>query len=175
MTLLGMLGSNNRTMGRKKDKKQPKKDKKSDKSDNESVISVSSSKSDWSIFTLKRSPKVKTDTLKPAEKSKSDLTLTKKRSKKNKLERQPSFTVPRNPYKYKYFEKPKATVMNWTPFHTSPSAHYCGLSSDNLTDLNQKISTQLSQDMTEISTWFREQKVYRTRSLDDLLATDDYV
>jgi len=121
---------------------------------------------------LRRKPKV------PKDSNKKDKKKDSKKEQKTleKKERVPSFTVPRNPYKYKYFEKPKTTGnMNWTPFHTSPDRHYCGVSADNLLGLNRKISTQLNEDMSEISTWFQEQKVYRSRSMDDLLATDDYV
>ena len=93
----------------------------------------------------------------------------KQHKKKSKKKRQPSFTLPKNPYNYKYgsvrsLSKNKAPLVGtWTRLRTPGKL---GQRDQNIKDrckngflkLNEKVSQNL--DVHEISSWMQKQKVF---------------
>lgn len=81
----------------------------------------------------------------------------KKNKKRNKVKRKPSFTVPRNPYKYKYgpLPAPDPTSKTWTHYQ---SMRFRGALPKwtCMSSLNQKISSNIKQD--EVAEWLSRQR-----------------
>ena len=84
-------------------------------------------------------------------------TVPGKKKEKKKKKRQPSFTIPRNPYKYNYgsYQKSGATAT-WTGFRRGNGKNGAPEWTV-LNSLNAKISQSL--DFAEINAWLKEQKV----------------
>ena len=94
-----------------------------------------------------------------------------KEPRKQKKKRQPSFTLPKNPYRHHYGTNPQPTktkgpmVGTWTLLRSSTKQgqgrqDHQGLTRANkgFVTLNDKVSQNL--DVQEIGSWMRKQKVF---------------